>query len=138
MKKGMKCSPEVRQRMSVARKKAWADPAVRERMSVASKKALADPAVRERMSVARKKAWADPEVRERMSVARKKALADPAVRAKRKKKYAQRKYKVKIEDAKFLCAACREENCNACDGGSCRCVCSLELDVKRVRKNRAA
>ena len=79
-----------------------------------------------------------PEVRQRMSAARKKAWADPEVRAKRKKKYAQRKYKVKIEDAKFLCAACTKENCNACDGGSCRCVCSLELDVKRVRKNKAA
>ena len=121
MKKGTKCSPEVRQRMSAARKKAWAD-----------------SEVRQRMSAARKKAWADPEVRQRMSEARKKACADPEVRAKRKKKYAPRKYKVKIEDAKFLCAACTKENCNACDGGSCRCVCSLELDVKRVRKNKAA
>ena len=65
----------LRQRMSAARKKAWADPEVRQRMSAASKKALADPEVRQRMSAARKKAWADPEVRQRMSAASKKALA---------------------------------------------------------------
>ncbi|WP_135210390.1 hypothetical protein [Vitreimonas flagellata] len=59
--------PEVRARMSEARKKAWADPEVRARMSEARKKAWADPEVRARMSEARKKAWADPEVRARKS-----------------------------------------------------------------------
>ena len=37
------------------------DPDVRARMSEARKKALADPDVRARISEARKKAWADPE-----------------------------------------------------------------------------
>jgi len=54
-------SPEVRARLSEARKKDWADPEVRARMSEARKKAWADPEVRARMSEASKKAWADPE-----------------------------------------------------------------------------
>lgn len=32
---------------------------------------------------------------------------------------------------KHICAACRANNCNCCDGGACRCTCSLELDEKR-------
>ena len=51
------------------------DEILRQRMSAARKKAWADPEVRQRMSAARKKAWADPEVRQRMSAASKKALA---------------------------------------------------------------
>ena len=113
MKKGTRHTAETRERMSEARKKAWADPEVRQRMSAATKKALADPAVRQRMSAAHKKAWADPEVRQRMSAARK-----------------GMKYKKHMKD-KFLCDACNAGNCNACDGGSCRCVCALELDVRR-------
>jgi len=35
------------------------------------------------------------------------------------------------QDTEFLCDACRNNNCLACDGGDCRCVCSLELDEKR-------
>lgn len=31
----------------------------------------------------------------------------------------------------FLCEACAADNCNACDGGECRCVCALELDERR-------
>ena len=75
--------PEVRARMSAARKKALSDPEVRARMSAASKKALSDPEVRARMSAARKKALSDPEVRARMSAASKKAWSDPEVRARR-------------------------------------------------------
>mgnify|MGYP003442156785 CR=1 FL=1 len=75
--RGRKHDPDVRARMSEARKKALADPDVRARISEASKKAWADPDVRARMSEARKKAWADPDVRARISEARKKAWADP-------------------------------------------------------------
>jgi hypothetical protein len=74
--------PEVRARMSEARKRALADPEVRARMSEASKRAWADPEVRARISEARKRALADPEVRARISEARKRALADPEVRAR--------------------------------------------------------
>ena len=45
---------------------ALADPEVRARMSAARKAALADPEVRARMSAARKAALADPEVRARL------------------------------------------------------------------------
>ena len=83
-----------------------------------------DPEVRQRMSAARKKAWADPEVRQRMSAARKKALADPEVR--------QRRQNRSDADGNIVCEACREGNCLCCDGGPCRCVCTLEMDVKRV------
>lgn len=41
MRKGAKHTPEVRKRMSEARKAAWADPAVRKRMSEAQKAAWA-------------------------------------------------------------------------------------------------
>ena len=69
-----------------------------------------DPEVRQRMSAARKKAWADPEVRQR--VARKRDGI-----------------------GNILCGSCREGNCLACDGGVCRCVCSLEMDaIRRPRK----
>jgi hypothetical protein len=95
--------------MSAASKKAWADPEVRQRMSAASKKALADPEVRQRMSAARKKALADPEVRQRISAAR----------------------KSKNRRREYLCEACYDGNCLACDGEGCRCVCSIELDRKR-------
>jgi hypothetical protein len=110
---GGRCHPEVRARMSAARKKQWADPEVRARMSAASKKALADPEVRARMSAARKKQWADPEVRARMS----------------------RRVQNRGNN---LCEACAAENCLACDGGECRCICSLEMDVKRPARRRAA
>lgn len=41
MKRGSHHNAAVRQRMSEARRKAWADPAVRQRMSEASRKAWA-------------------------------------------------------------------------------------------------
>jgi hypothetical protein len=74
--KGRHHSPEVRAKMSAARKAAWADPAVRAKMSAARKAAWADPAVRAKMSAARKAAWADPAVRAKMSAARKAAWAE--------------------------------------------------------------
>jgi hypothetical protein len=37
------------------------------------------------------------------------------------------------DEAQYLCISCRAGNCLCCDGGSCRCVCSLELDVRRIR-----
>ena len=81
-------------------------------------------AVRQRMSEASKKALADPAVRQRMSEASKKALADPAVR--------QRMQRKRDGKGNILCSGCRAGNCMACDGGACRCVCSLELYVKRT------
>jgi hypothetical protein len=35
------------------------------------------------------------------------------------------------EDEEVLCGACRAGDCLLCDGGSCRCVCALELDEPR-------
>lgn len=71
------------------------------------------------MSEASRKAWADPAVRARMSEVRRKAWAD-------------RDY------GELICAACKQGNCLCCDGGECRCPCTLELDIphrsqKRVR-----
>ena len=43
-----------------------------------------------------------------------------------------------FQEDNVLCAACRSGNHLACDGGECRCVCALELDVKLPRKWRAA
>jgi hypothetical protein len=84
---------------------------VRARMSEARRKALADPAVRARMSEASRKAWADPAVRARMS---------EAIRRSR--------------DAGNICSPCLHRNCLLCDGDGCRCVCSLEMDVRRPRR----
>ena len=34
----------------------------------------------------------------------------------------------------IMCAACKEGDCNLCDGGICECPCAIDLDVKvRVR-----
>lgn len=34
----------------------------------------------------------------------------------------------------FLCAACAQGDCLRCDGGDCRCTCSLDLDRKHPQR----
>ena len=58
------------------------------------------------------------------------ALNRPEVREKRHRRIDSR--------GNVLCAACRDGNCNACNGGDCRCVCALELDRKVVRRGSRA
>ena|SRR3569833_1411220 len=60
-----------------------------------------------------------------------------ALRLEHTKSIMEQRYKIysdaESEDADPdpLCDACLAGDCNLCDGGSCRCPCSLELDVKR-------
>ena len=68
--------PEVRARMSAARKKALSDPEVRARMSAASKKAWSDPEVR-----ARRLAWCPPDMRDLYAELVRKVGAETARRA---------------------------------------------------------
>jgi len=41
---------------------------------------------------------------------------------------------VRRQALKTMCRACVDGDCLRCDGGHCRCVCSLELDRPRVRE----
>lgn len=75
--------PEVRQRISEATKRTWADPNVHQRRSEGIKRAWADPEVRQRISNEIKRSRANPEVRQRISEGQKRLLADPGVRQRR-------------------------------------------------------
>ena len=85
--------------------------------------------------------YAKPEVREKLRA----AWNRPEVREKRCAGIARARAEGRcpgrpngFQEDNVLCAACRSGNHLACDGGECRCVCALELDVKLPRKWRAA
>jgi len=86
-----KSTPEARARMSAAAKERCADPKVRARMSAAAKERCADPKVRACLATASKEYWADPEARARQSIAAKERCVDPEVKARmstgQKKRY---------------------------------------------------
>ena len=86
---------------------------------------------REKLRAAQKAAWAKPEVREKRRAAIERARAEGSGPGRPKGGFNRMK-------ADVLCAACREGNCLACDGGDCRCACSLEFDRKMVRRRANA
>ena len=101
----------------------------------------AKPEVREKLRAA----WNRPEVREKRCAAQKAAWNRPEVREKQRAGIARARAEGRcpgrpngFQEDNVLCAACRSGNHLACDGGECRCVCALELDVKLPRKWRAA
>ncbi len=83
---------------------------------------------REKRRAAQQAAWAKPEVREKLRAGMERATAAG---------HGPGRPKGRSQD-EVLCEACREGNCNACDGGDCRCVCALELDWKIVRRGSRA
>jgi len=87
------------------------------------------PEVREK----RRAAMNRPEVREKLRAAQQAASAKPEVREKRR----AAQLAAWANRNNLVCAACRDGNCLACDGGGCRCVCSLEMDRKVVRRAAA-
>jgi len=114
---------------------------VREKRCAAQKAAMNRPEVREKLRAA----WNRPEVREKQRAAQKAAWNRPEVREKQRAGIARARAEGRcpgrpngFQEDNVLCAACRSGNHLACDGGECRCVCALELDVKLPRKWRAA
>lgn len=109
-------------------------------MHKARLKALADPVRRQYILAAigegQRRAWRDPKTHSRRLKAIRKSMKRPEVRKAIgegvRRSFASGTRKIRHDSPNFLCEPCRGRNCLACDGGNCRCVCILELDVKRT------